>query len=70
LGGTMRWTVRDGRLWAEIGLLKSVAEVFDADNNQLRAELEPGTGEVISFKIENGKAVSLTYSNQEYKRID
>jgi CubicO group peptidase (beta-lactamase class C family) len=70
LGGTMRWTARDGRLWAEIGLLKSIAEVFDAANNRLRAELEPGTGEVFSFTFQDGKAVSVTYSNREYKRVN
>jgi CubicO group peptidase (beta-lactamase class C family) len=69
-GGTMRWTVRDGRLWVQMGLLKSVTEVFDAANNRMRAELEPGTGNVLSFKIENGRAVSVTYSNLEFKRVD
>ena len=65
-GGTMTWTVRDGRLWAEIGVLWSVAEVFDNQKDQLRIELEPGSGTVVQFKFENGRAVSLTHGGYEY----
>jgi len=65
-GGTMTWTVRDGRLWAEIGVLRSVAEVFDNQKDQLRIELEPGSGTVVQFKFENGRAVSLTHGGYEY----
>jgi CubicO group peptidase (beta-lactamase class C family) len=69
-GGTLVWTVRDGRLWAQIGLLKSIAEVFDGTTNKLRVELEPGAGEVIQFNIDNGRAVSLNYSGRVYERRD
>ena len=67
--GIMTWTLRDGRLWAEMGVLKSVAEVFDAARNQLRVELEPGGGEIVQFNFENGRAVSITYSGRTYPRI-
>jgi CubicO group peptidase (beta-lactamase class C family) len=67
-GGTMIWTVRDGRLWAQIGVLKSIADVFDPATSKLRAELEPGVGEVIGFDIENGRAVSLNYSGRKFVR--
>jgi hypothetical protein len=70
-GGAMTWTVRDGRLWVEIGVLKSATEVFDHQTDRLRAELEPGRGEVIQFKFAtgpNGRATSLVYSGREYVR--
>ena len=67
-GGVMTWTVRDGRLWAEIGALKSITEVFDAATDRLRLELEPGAGEVVQFKFENGRAVSILYGNREFMR--
>lgn len=70
LGGTMRWSVRDGRLWVEIGRLRSAAEVFESATNRLRAELEPSRGEVFTFHFQDGKAVIVTYSNREYKRVN
>jgi CubicO group peptidase (beta-lactamase class C family) len=66
--GTMIWTVRDGRLWVQFGVLKSIADVYDSATSKLRAELEPGVGEVFAFEIENGKAVSLKYSGRTFTR--
>ena len=66
--GTMRWTVRDGRLWADLGLLKSMAEVFDGTNHKLRVEMEPGSGEVVEFKVTDGKVVGLKFANREFTR--
>ena len=66
--GVMTWTVRDGRLWAEIGALKSVAEVFDNQADQLRVELEPGSGQIVQFKFTDGRASSIVHSNHEYAR--
>lgn len=66
--GTMTWTVRDGKLWAEIGLLKSVAEVFDDATNKLRVELEPAVGSVVAFEIGDGKAKRITFSGRTYVR--
>lgn len=67
-GGIMTCTVRDGRLWVEIGVLKSITEVFDHQTDRLRAELEPGRGEVIQFRFENGRATGLVHANREYVR--
>ena len=67
-GGTMTITVRDGRLWAESGVLRSIADVFDNQTDQLRIELEPSIGTVVSFKFENGRAVGLTHQGFEFKR--
>lgn len=67
-GGVMTWTVRDGRLWAEIGLLKSSVEVFDNETDRLRVELEPGVGQVVQFKFTDGRATSLVHSSREYVR--
>ena len=66
--GVMTWSVRDGRLWAEIGALKSVAEVFDHQTDRLRVELEPGMGQVVQFKFTDGRATSLVHSSGEYLR--
>jgi len=67
-GGTMTWTVREGRLWAEIGVLKSIATVFDNQTDRLRVELEPGTGTVVQFKFENDRALGLSHQGFEYTR--
>lgn len=67
-GGVMTWTVRDARLWAEIGVLRSVAEVFDHQTDRLRVELEPGSGEVVHFKFAGDRAASLVHQNREYVR--
>jgi CubicO group peptidase (beta-lactamase class C family) len=66
--GTMRWTVSDGRLWAEIGLLKSIAEVFDGTTHRLRVEMEPGSGEVVEFKVVDGKVTGVKFSNRDFVR--
>lgn len=68
--GTMTWTLRDGRLWSRMGALVSVAEVFDAGTHKLRVELEPGGGEVVEFKFENGRAVAIVYDGRTYPRIE
>jgi CubicO group peptidase (beta-lactamase class C family) len=66
--GTMRWTVRDGRLWADLGLLKSIAEVFEGTNHKLRVEMEPGSGDVVEFKVEDGRITGLKFANREFTR--
>jgi CubicO group peptidase (beta-lactamase class C family) len=67
-GGVMTWTVRSGRLWATIGVLESVAEVYDAQADQLRVELEPGFGTVVEFRFADGRATSLRHPSGEYVR--
>lgn len=67
-GGVMTWTLQNGRLWADIGVLKSGAEVFDNQTDRLRVELEPGMGEVVQFKFTDGRATAIVYQNREYVR--
>jgi hypothetical protein len=67
-GGVMTWRVREGRLWAEIGVLRSMAEVFDHETDQLRVELEPGTGQVIQFRFTGDRATSVVYLGMEFVR--
>jgi CubicO group peptidase (beta-lactamase class C family) len=67
--GEMKWSVKDDRLTIAMGALQSVTEVFDAGKNQLRAELEPGSGEVFEFIFENNRAVAVRYSGAVYERV-
>lgn len=69
LRGSMLWTVRDGHLWVQMGALQSVAEVFNASENKLRAEPEPGSGEIFTFNFEDNRAVSVVYSGATYRRV-
>ncbi|HUP88656.1 MAG TPA: serine hydrolase, partial [Longimicrobiales bacterium] len=69
LGGRMNVRVVGDRIWLQIGTLKSITEVFDATSNKLRAELEPGTGEVISFDVADGKAQALVYQGMKFERV-
>jgi CubicO group peptidase (beta-lactamase class C family) len=66
--GVMTWAVQGNRLWTNMGVLKSVAEVFDHQTDALRVELEPGNGQVVQFKFEKGRAVALTYAGHEFIR--
>jgi CubicO group peptidase (beta-lactamase class C family) len=66
-GGTMVWTVREGRLWMTMGALRSVAEVFDNTKDQLRVELqETGVGEIVEFFFTGERATSVKYSGWEF----
>ena len=61
--------MRDGRLWAEIGVLRGVAEVFDHQTDRLRVELEPGSGQVVQFRFgESGPATAMVFGGLEYAR--
>jgi CubicO group peptidase (beta-lactamase class C family) len=55
------------RLWVQMGVLQSEAEVFDAAKDQLRAE-PTATGEVFTFKFVHGRTVSVSYNGREYIR--
>lgn len=67
--GTLVCTVRDGRLWMRMGPLVGVAEVFDGAKDQLRVELqEPGVGEVVEFRFEGDRAVTLRYGEWDLAR--
>lgn len=67
--GQMEWCIVNGTLEASIGLLHSVAEVYDAKQNQLRVELIPARGEVVGFFIQSGRAESISYKGREFMRI-
>jgi CubicO group peptidase (beta-lactamase class C family) len=69
LYGRMEWRVVNGKLEVRAGRLWSVAEVFDGEKNQLRVELQPGQGEVVTFHFDGGRASAVTYSEQTYRRI-
>lgn len=67
--GRMTWRVVAGGLEAHIGLLEGRAEVFDADEDQLRVELTGG-GTVVDFSFEEdgGPATSLDVLGYTFRR--
>ncbi|HUP00919.1 MAG TPA: serine hydrolase [Gemmatimonadota bacterium] len=71
--GRMEWRVAGESLEAEIGVARSIAEVFDAAEDQLRVELTGG-GEVIDFEFPagagRGPASSLRYNDYEFVRVE
>ncbi len=66
--GRMTWRVIEGQLQATIGLLQSVAEVYNGKENQLRVELR-GRGEIVGFHFDGNRADSLTYSGARFQRV-
>ena len=69
LAGTFVWEERSGKLHVRAGALRATAEVYDHVTDKLRVELEPGSGEIIEFKIVDGKAAAMIYGGREFKRI-
>lgn len=69
--GHMEWRVVNGKLEASMGLLRSVAEVFDATKESLRVELTPGQGDVARFIFgENDtQAARVEYNGQRFERV-
>lgn len=67
--GRMEWRVQDGELVVRMGVMKSEAEVYDADSNRLRVELRGG-GEVVTFQFDGERAESLTYLRREFRAVD
>lgn len=67
--GRMTWRVVAGGLEAHVGLLEGRAEVFDADEDQLRVELTGG-GTVVDFDFEEneGPATSLDVLGYTFRR--
>ncbi len=66
--GRFVWEQRGDKLHARWGLLQATAEVFNHEKNQMRVELEPGTGEVVEFRLTDGRATSMVYDGREYVR--
>jgi CubicO group peptidase (beta-lactamase class C family) len=68
LYGTMAWTVRDGRLHVTWGVVEETAEVFAAEQHQMRITLTGG-GSVVEFVFEgNGPATALRWNGIEFAR--
>ncbi|HET7903921.1 MAG TPA: serine hydrolase, partial [Candidatus Eisenbacteria bacterium] len=65
--GRMRWTLKGARLHAELGALESEVEVFDGAKDQFRVELT-GTGQVVTFEFEGGRAKALVYDEARFER--
>ncbi|HEX2191211.1 MAG TPA: serine hydrolase [Longimicrobiaceae bacterium] len=56
-----------GRLEARIGVLGSPMEPVDVGGRQLRVELVPGSGAIVSFFIGAGRADSLMYNGAVFR---
>jgi len=67
--GKLRLSAVNGKLEANLGAAWSPIEVFDNTKNQLRIELFGG-GEVVSVEMKDGKAVTLSFGGNEYKRVN
>jgi CubicO group peptidase (beta-lactamase class C family) len=66
--GRMTWKEKDGALEMTWGVLEAVAEVYNADKNQLRVELA-GSGSVVEFKFEaSGPATGLKIGDIDMAR--
>ncbi len=67
--GRIEWRRVYGKLQVRIGAARSVAEVYDSEENQLRVELTD-RGEVVKFMFRGDKAESLTYDGYTFERTD
>ena len=68
----MEWRIVNGKLEASIGLMRSLAEVYDANSNALRVELVPGQGEVVRFALSENRnqAKGLEYNGMIFERVE
>ena len=67
--GTLRLEAVNGKLEAHLGAAWSAIEVFDNTQNKLRIALF-GNGEVVSVEMKDGKAVTLSFGGNDYKRVN
>lgn len=67
--GAMTWTLKDGKLWAQMGQLNAESEVMNAETHSLRFELF-GNGQVVNFKIEEGKVIGFDFNQVAFKRVN
>ena len=65
--GHLKIEVVNGKLEAHLGAAWSAIETFDAAKNQLRIEMF-GQGEVVNVEMEDGKAVTLSFGGNDYRR--
>jgi len=66
--GTIDVSQKDGNLLVKMGNIQVVPTPF-TQKEAIRVEMVPGNGEVIKFDVEDGKAVSLTYSGATFRRL-
>ena len=66
--GRFEWRQEGERLVAQIGLVHSDAEVYDAEENKLRVEIT-GRGEVVDFAFDGELASQLTYDGRVFRRV-
>jgi CubicO group peptidase (beta-lactamase class C family) len=66
--GDIELRIVDGRLEARAGAARSDVEVFDAAQNQLRVELT-GSGNVVTVRMEAGRAVALEFAGRTFERV-
>jgi hypothetical protein len=67
--GLIEVALRDGKLVVRNGALESVSEVYDGAQHQIRVELEPATGRVLAFRVENGRPTALEYNGIRFARV-
>lgn len=65
--GTVKVEALTDALRVEIGNLHCVATPYTAENS-IRIELVPGSGEVILFKVEEGKVPAFVYDGDTFER--
>lgn len=68
LHGRVVFTVVEGKLEVRAGQAWSRVEVYDGQNNALRIELT-GSGNVVRFTMENGRAVSFDWAGVTFERV-
>jgi CubicO group peptidase (beta-lactamase class C family) len=61
--------VKDGTLVITWGLLEGVAEVFDGSKHQLRVELSPGEGQVVTFTVDGGRVTGASSNGVTFERV-
>ena len=67
--GKLRVSAVNGKLEANLGAAWSAIEVFDNTKNLLRIALFGG-GQVVNVEMKDGKAVALTFSGTEFRRVN
>ena len=67
--GRVEARVEQGRLVVRMGLMSAVAEVFDGTKDQMRVELIPGQGQVITFAVTGDRAESVSSDGQVFARV-
>ena len=67
--GHLRIDVVNGKLEGHLGAAWSAVEVFDNTKNLLRVDFF-GNGQVVNVEMKDGKAVGLSFSGNDFKRVN